>query len=188
MGPMSMCDNRTYQLDHRGIEKLLPSGRRRSGFTLMEALLASTILAIVASSAVLPLAAGVQQVNAAAELEQATALGEAMMEEVLARPFFEPGQTAPTLGADVGEANRSNFKSIDDFDGYFETAISLKTFQNNNITDAAVAGFWRSVSVEYVTFPNQEPEDVNSFMHIQVKVYHDSVLLVTLDRIVSRED
>ena len=150
--------------------------------------MASTILAIVASAAVLPLAAGVQQVNAAAELEQATALGEAMMEEVLARPFFEPGQTAPTPGPDGSEPNRQQFKSIDDFAGFSESSGNLGNFEDNDITDASVAGFWRTVSVQYVTFPNQDPSDVNSFMHVQVKVYHDSVLLVTLDRIVSRED
>ena len=154
----------------------------------MEALLASTILAIVASAAVLPLAAGGQQVNAAAELEQATALGEAMMEEVLARPFFEPGQTAPTPGPDPGEGHRRQYKSIDDFSGFSESAGGLTDFLKTGISDTSVAGFWRTVSVQYVTFPDQDPSDVNSFMHVQVKVYHESVLLVTLDRIVSRED
>lgn len=182
-----MCDNRTRQLDPRGFEKLLRPLRRRGGFTLVEALLASTILAIVASAAVLPLAAGVQQVNAAAELEQATALGEAMMEEVLARPFFEPGQTAPTVGPDNSESNRDQFKSVDDFAGFSESIGNLMNFEDNDISDTSVAGFWRTVTIQYVTFPNQHSADVNSFMHIQVKVYRDSVLLVTLDRIVSRE-
>lgn len=154
----------------------------------MEALLASTILAIVASAAVLPLAAGVQQVNAAADLEQATALGEAMMEEVLARPFFEPGQSAPSPGPETGEVNRLKFKSIDDFDGYTETIGNMKTFENTSIADASVSDYWRTVSTQYVSFPNQDPTDANSFIHVQVKVYRDTVLLVTLDRIVSRED
>ena len=95
-----MRDKRAFYSDQQDLEPPLRASRWRAGFTLLEALLASTILAIVASSALLPLAAGVQQVNAAADLEQATALGEAMMEEVLARPFFEPGQTSPTLGPD----------------------------------------------------------------------------------------
>ena len=153
----------------------------------MEALLASTILAIVASAAVLPLAAGVQQVNAAAELEQATALGEAMMEEVLARPFFEPGQPGPDPGPDVSETNRKDFKSIDDFAGFSESIGNLVNFEDDDISDTSVAGFWRTVTIQYVTFPNQDPSDVNGFMHVQVKVYRDTVLLVTLDRIVGRE-
>ena len=120
--------------------------------------------------------------------EQATALGEAMMEEVLARPFFEPGQTAPTLGPDGSESNRQQFKSIDDFASFSESVGNLGDFQDNAISDTSVAGFLRTVSIQYVTFPNQDPSDVNGFMRIQVKVYRDSVLLVTLDRIVSRED
>ncbi len=183
-----MRDKRAFYSDQQDLEAPLRASRWRAGFTLMEALMASTILAIVASSALLPLAAGVQQVNAAAELEQATALGEAMMEEVLARPFFEPGQFSPTLGPDGSESNRDQFKSVDDFASFSESAGNLKNFEHIDISDTSLAGFWRTVSIQYVTFPNQDPSDVDSFMHIQVKVYLDSVLLVTLDRIVSRED
>jgi len=161
----------------------------------MEALLASTILAIVAASAALPFASGVQNVNAAAELEQATALGEAMMEEVLARPFFEPTQSAPTPGPEPTETTRLAFNSIDDFNAFSETSGNLKTFQNGPVTDPSAQGFWRTVSVQYVRFPSlgqplaTDPSDPGeSLIHIEVKVYHDSALLVTLDRLVARED
>jgi prepilin-type N-terminal cleavage/methylation domain-containing protein len=183
-----MYNDRTRQVDRRGCDEPLRAIRQCRGFTLVEALLASTILAIVASAALLPFAAGMQQVNAAAELEQATALGEALMEEVLARPFFEPDQVAPTPGPDASETNRLEYKSVDDFSGFSESSGDLRNFEDNTITDPAVAGFWRTVSIQYVTFPNQDPSDVNSFMHVQVKVYRETALLVTLDRIVTRED
>lgn len=167
---------------------LRPSGAPRSGFTLVEALMATTVLAIVAATAALPFAAGVQNAQAAAELEQAVELGEALMEEVLARPFFEVDIKQASPGPGAGEGSRELFNNIDDFHGYAEVAGDLRNFDNLPITDPALDGFHRSVSVQYVAFPGQAADDVNSFVHIQVQVYRDGALLVTLDRIASRED
>ncbi|MBN2560690.1 MAG: type II secretion system protein [Phycisphaerae bacterium] len=164
--------------------------RARGGFTLAEALLASTILAIVAATATLPFTAGVQQVNEAAKLEQAVALGQAMMEEILARPFFEPDERIASPGPGPDETSRELFNNIDDFDGYAESVGDLRNFENAVITDPSSDGFWRDVSVDYVSFPGlgQAGDDVNSFVHIRVRVYHNNALLVTLDRVASRED
>lgn len=161
----------------------------RGGFTLAEALLATTVLAIVAASAAFPFAAGVQQTNEAAKLEQAAALGQAMMEEIMARSFFEPNEPVASPGPGAGEDSRPLFNNIDDFHGYVEAGQTLRDFQDNTNSDPTLAGFWRQVSVQYVTMPalNQAAYDVNSFVRIQVSVYHGSTLLVTLSRIASRE-
>lgn len=160
----------------------------RVGFTLAEALLASTVLAIVSATASLPFAAGVQQANEAAKLEQAVALGEGMMEEILARPFSDPQDPAASPGPEADETSRDEFDNIDDFHGYSESSGNLRNFKNAAILDASAEGFWRTVTVEYVTFPDQDPSDVDSLVHIQVLVYHDSALLVTLDRLACREN
>ncbi len=162
---------------------------RRGGFTLAEALLATTVLAIVAASAAFPFAAGVQQTNEAAKLAQAAALGQAMMEEILARSFFEPNEPVASPGPGPGEGSRPLFNNIDDFDGYVETSQTLRDFQGTATTDPTLAGFWRQVSVQYVAMPalNQAVYDVNSFVRIRVDVYYGSTLLVTLSRIASRE-
>lgn len=163
--------------------------RRRSGFTLAEAMLATAVLAIVAASASLPFAAGVQQTNEAAKLEQASALGQAMMEEIMARSFFEPNEPVAAPGPGAGEESRPLFNNIDDFDGYVEASQTLRNFQATASTDPSLAGFWRQVSVQYVAMPslNQDATDQNTFVHIQVNVYYQDTLLVTLDRIASRE-
>ena len=162
----------------------------RPGFTLAEGLLASMILAIVSASAVLPFLAGSQQVSAAAELEQATAYGQALMEEILARPFSDPDGSPAVAGPETGESSRNLFDNIDDFHGYTESAVSIRNFQNAAITAPSATGLWRSVTVQYVTFPGlaQQAGDVNSLARIEVRVYRGTALLVTLDRIVARED
>lgn len=167
---------------------LLSRTRRRGGFTLAEALLASVILAIVAATATLPFTAGVINSTEAQKLEQAVELGQAMMEEVLSRPFYGPKQTSPTPGPEPEETARLLYDSIDDFDGYSESDFILRDFKNNPITDPVVEGYWREIKVQFVSYPNMQPGDVNSLALITVKVYRHSSLLVTLSRLISRED
>jgi type II secretory pathway pseudopilin PulG len=162
----------------------------RPAFTLAEALLAAVILAIVSATAALPFAAGIQQTNEAAKLEQAVELGQAMMEEVLARPFFEHDERTASPGPGAGETSRELFDNIDDFDGYAESDKVLRDFEDQVVADESLSGFWRSVSVDYVTLSGlgQAAGDTDSFVHVRVDVYYNNALLVTLDRIASRED
>ena len=158
-----------------------PNRRRRGGFTLAEALLAATVLAIVSATATLPFAAGVQQTNEAAELDQAVALGQAMMEEVLARPYAAPdGYTSG--------ATRETFQEVADFNGLAETNGDLRDFQNAKITDGTVSGFWRTVTVTPVTFANQATGDAGNLVRVEVRVYRDNALLVLLSRVTTREE
>lgn len=163
---------------------------RRGGFTLAEALLASTVLAIVSASAALPFAAGIQQTNEAARLERAIALGQALMEEILARPFFEVDERVASPGPGADETTKDLYNNLDDFDGYTEVGGTVLNFDGTPVTDDSLSGYTRQASVQYVSFAglSQKATDVNSFVHIQVRVYHNGTLLVTLDRIASRED
>ncbi len=161
---------------------------RRGGFTLAEALLASTVLAITAASAALPFAAGTMNANAALELEQAVELGDALMEEIIARPFLAPEDPVVALGPEAWEVNRKDYNAIDDFHGLSEQNDVLRNYKEVALVDESFEGFWRDVTIEYVSFPEQPAGDVNSFVHVQVRVYHDTKLLVTLDRLVCRED
>jgi prepilin-type N-terminal cleavage/methylation domain-containing protein len=161
---------------------------RRGGFTLIEALLAATILAVAAAAGALPFVAGTHQAQEAARLEQAVALGQAMMEEILARPCYEPGVRYPTLGPDAGETTRNLYDNIDDFHGLNESVTGLRNYNNQLITDEACAGLWRDVNVEYVSFANQQSNDTNSYVKVRVRVYDGPETLVTLYRLVARED
>ncbi len=158
--------------------------------------MAAIVLAIVSTTAVLPFLAGLQQINEAARLHQATALGHAIMEEVLARSFYEPGEREPSPGPEDGEDSRAVYDNIDDFAGFSEEVTGLHDYLGETILDPAAEGFWREVSVDYVrcdgsgSLPDlgQQALDEDSLIHIQVRVYQREALLVTLDRIVSRED
>jgi type II secretory pathway pseudopilin PulG len=153
----------------------------------VEALLAASVLAIVTASAALPFAAGIQQANQAARLEAAVALGQSLMEEILARPYYSPGVRTPTPGPESGES-REIYNSIDDFNGCCEQPTGPRNYQNQPISDSSFAGLWRDASVSYVSFSGQPAGDTNSFVRIIVRVWDGDTALVTLTRLVSRED
>lgn len=162
----------------------------RLAFTLAEALLSAVILAIVSASASLPFAAGLHQTNEAAKLETATILGQAMMEEIMARPFFEEDERVAAPGPGAGETSRILYNNIDDFDGLAEASGDLHDFMDLSVDDDWLDGYWREVTVQYVTLSGlgQKTDDVNSFVHITVTVYYETLPLVRLDRLASRED
>lgn len=178
---------------HERLAHPAPHRTSRRGFTLVEALLATTILSVVALSALLPFAAGLQNTQEAVKFEQAVELAEAMMEEVLARPFFAPTSRAPSPGPESGETSRALFNAVDDFHDFCEfNELSQKSepadFRDQKMSDTTVEAYHREVSVDYVSFPDQSVADTDSFMHVQVRVYHNQALLVTLDRLIARED
>ncbi len=97
--------------------------QRGGGFTLAEVLLASAILAVMVTAVTSAIVAGQAQSYDALHEERAMALGEALLEEVLSRPYHDPGGEN-TFGPDGGEdaADRSTFDAVDDFHGYAEAA------------------------------------------------------------------
>lgn len=161
--------------------------KRVRGFTLAEAVLSATVLAIVAASATIPFSAGVQQVNEAGKLDEAAALGEALMEEILARPFFDPADRTASPGPEGG-LTRATYDNIDDFHGYSETAGNLKDFKNQSKTASTSTGLWRTATVQYITFPGQSATDTNSFIRVTVNVMDGTTQVAKFTRIVARED
>lgn len=165
----------------------------RPGFTIAEALIAATILAIVAASISMPFVAVAQQMNAANEYEAAVELGEELMEEVLARPFYAPGELAPSPGPEAGETSRKFYNAVDDFHGYNEykgagAASHLEDYRGAAVTDVALSRFYRKVKVEYVRLPDQAADDnAYSFARITVEVYLDPNKVFSLVRIKTRE-
>ena len=165
--------------------RVTPPGVR--AFTLAEALLAATVLAIVSASAIIPFTAGVQQVNESGKLDEAAELGEALMEEILSRPFFVPTDRTPSPGPD-GAATRDQFDNVDDFHGYSETAGSLMNYKNQPQSASTSSTLRRAATVEYVTLPGQTAGDVNAFVRVTVVVFDGTTQIVRFVRIVARED
>lgn len=160
----------------------------RRGLTLIESLIAATVLSIVATSALLPFTAGASHALAAIRLQKATAYGQAMMEEVLARPFYGPDGTTNPPGPDTAfEDRRQRYDDLDDFSGFTEQVTGMRDYINQPITDPDATGLWRDVTITYVSFPGQQAADTNSYILVRVRVWDGNALLATLHRLVARE-
>ncbi len=167
------------------------SGRRRSrAFTLIEALLAAVILAAVVASVLLPFAAGARSQVVETRQTLAAGLAESLMEEILLRPFEEPGdndelpEDLADFGPDADETTREGFSAVDDYHGHAEPPGSIVDSQGQPVDDEGAAGLSRHVSVAYVTVAGQDPLEDPSFLRVVVEVRHQGKPLVTLTRLV----
>jgi prepilin-type N-terminal cleavage/methylation domain-containing protein len=160
--------------------------RGRRGFTLLEALLASAILAMVVSAMVMPFAAGAQNDRASACQALAVTLAQDLMEEVLSRPLDDPDGAARTPGPDVGETigNRATFDNVDDYDGYVEPAGTVRPVQQTKAADPLAAMLSRSVKVQYVRLSGQSALTPMNVCRVTVQVNKGQEELTKLTRLV----
>jgi len=159
-------------------------------FTLIEALMASVILAITVSAAVMPFTCGMRNQQVESRQTIAVSLGEDLMEEIIIKPFEEPGdgddhhEPESNFGPESGESSTSSFSAIDDYDGYTEAAGQVRDATGQIITDPAVAGISRHVTVSYVYTPGQDVTEPPNFFRVMVEVQYNGEPVVTLTRLV----
>jgi len=160
--------------------------RRHFGraFTLVEALLASVILAMAITAILMPFTAGAQNEQADARSTLAVALAQELMEEILSKPFRDPqGDTEP--GPDGDERRgRSYFDNMDDYHGYAEEEWGILALDGTRVTDPAAAGLTRRVTATYVYVAGQDVSEAPTFLRITVDVRYSGQPLVSLTRLV----
>jgi type II secretory pathway pseudopilin PulG len=148
------------------------------GITLLETLLAATVLAMAAAVVVLPFAAGARCTAEDAKLTLAVNLAEGLMEEILARSFVDPDDD------ELGEITRQSWDDMDDYDGHIETAGQVVGFDGVRVDDPAAMGLSRSAAVQGVYVTGQDTRRPPSFLRVSVEVCHHGSPLVTLSRLV----
>jgi prepilin-type N-terminal cleavage/methylation domain-containing protein len=125
------------------------SPRARRGMTLVECMVAITILAGVSLAASLTLTSGAQQVARADRASRSARLGRDLMEEIRSKAYEDPNQT-PKFGTESGEKARSDFDDVDDFNGWKQD-VGSQTTATGELYDADDQRFSRSVSVTDVS-------------------------------------
>ena len=157
--------------------------QHRAGFTLIEALLAATILAMGVAAITMPFTVGAQNEQVDARHTMALCLAQEMMEEILSRPFNDPDGGDRTPGPEPGETPRSGFDNIDDYHGYTEAAGNVRSRDGRLLTDAAVANLSRRVTVAYVYVQGQDVRQAPTFVRVTVEVLYRNRPTVTLTRL-----
>ena len=157
----------------------------RRGMTLMEALLASTMLAMGASAVLLPFSVGAQNEQEDARRTLALFLGRELMEEILSKPFADP-QGSEAMGPDGGESSRALFDNIDDYngyqDGYGKSIGRIVGINNETIDGAAIVGLQREVVITYIHVSGQDLGAAPNFVRVEVIMKYMGDELLTLRR------
>jgi len=155
--------------------------------TLMEALLASTLLAMGASAVLLPFTVAAQNEAEDARRTLAVHLARELMEEIISKPFDDPGGEGGR-GPEAGESNRTDFDNIDDYhnykDGYSESISDMVGINGQVIDDAAIEGLHRHVRIYYVYVNGQDGSQDPNFVRIKVRLLYHGDLLFKLSRLV----
>ena len=116
------------------------------GFTLIEGVIASAVLAAAVVALAASLNAGHMASWEADQGRRAIGLAEELMEHILCLPYYDPDESSAS-GPEVGELDVQSFDNTDDFHGYIEAAGGLVDM-GGNAYPAAYQGFTRSVTVE----------------------------------------
>jgi hypothetical protein len=123
-------------------------GRNRNfrlGLTLIEAVMAMTLVPMSVLAIALAVTAGQAQAVGALRQARATQLGEALMEEILALPFSDPDGDPQGIGPDPAENSRSQFDNMDDYCGE-DIDTGGVTDADGNAYPEAMQRYARSVS------------------------------------------
>ncbi|MEO1237545.1 MAG: hypothetical protein AAFX76_12225, partial [Planctomycetota bacterium] len=101
------------------------SHARAGGLTLAEALFASAVLALVVAALSQTVVSGQSHTYNALHEARALSLAEALMEEVLALPYTDPGGDT-AAGPDAGESARDTFDAVDEIAMKVVEALHLR--------------------------------------------------------------
>ena len=160
-----------------------------TGFTLLEALLASVVLAMTVVAITMPFTAGARNEQVDARRTVAVSLAQEMMEEVLAQPFEDDQPVwARNPGPEPGETARSLFDNIDDYNGYEEPAGSISDLSGAVIDEATATDLSRHVTTSYVYVPGQDLGLPTNFIHVIVELKHRGQILTRFSRLVYAYD
>ena len=154
--------------------------RQQRGFSLTEALIGITMLAVCVFAITMPFTATARIEQEDVRRSLAGMLASEMMEEILAKPFEDP-QGGGAVGPESGESSRSNFDNIDDYDGYSESAGAIADMSGAVLTEPAATGLSRHVDVDYVYVSGQDTGDSPTFVRITVQMQYlgEEVLEIT---------
>jgi Tfp pilus assembly protein PilV len=131
--------------------------RRSGAFTLLEALLATVVLALSAAAVSQAIVAGQMQTYASLHDLRALSAAEALLDEVLSLPYADPDGES-VAGPESGENDRADFDNADDFHGFEEEASEIAD-QAGELYPDLYQGFSRSVTAAYGQMTHEGFED-----------------------------
>ena len=148
------------------------------GFTLIEALLASVILALVVGAILMPFTAGAQNAVQNAREVLAANLAQELMEEILSKSFNDPD------GTNAGETNRMKWDDMRDYNNFSESQGNIRNLSGEIFTDPLAANMSRTARVESVYVAGQTTSNPPTFLRITVEIRYKGQVIKKISRLV----
>ena len=150
----------------------------KSGFTLIEVLIAILLIGIAVVSLVAANGAFTKANGAGTDLSTAEFLVEQIRELNALLPVIDPGSTVWTFGPEDGETLLADYDDLDDFDGFNSAALGAP-IDANRIPLVDLAAFSQQITVEKVNNSDFElvvddNDPTSHFVRVTVRVYLNS--------------
>jgi Tfp pilus assembly protein PilV len=152
----------------------------RGAFTLIEAMIASSILAVAVIAIGTSLSTSVQQTASVDGDSTSLLLARQLMEEIAAKPFVDPATGTPTPNISAGGGSavgsipaRAAFNDVGDYHGYADTVDAANPARSLQGKTAAVTngrGYTRDVNIKFRTTPAGSSTTTGNFAIIKVTV------------------
>ncbi len=140
------------------------TSKRRRGFTLVESVMAVTVLGIAAAGVLLPFTSGARIRAEGSRRTLGVKLASDLMEEIV---------------------NTSSYQIVADYN-YSEPQGQVKDADGQVFADSNYANFARDVSCEYVYVPQESGAGNAIFIRATVQVYYSGRVIATVNRLVSQ--
>ena len=155
----------------------LTTNRRRRGLTLIEGLIAASVLAVAVVGIVGPISASYKHAAAAESTSLAVALAGQLLEEISAKSFADPSDQSLTRGPEANEvaAGRPAFDNIDDYHNYADSTdgssgVVTRALDGSTLDLGRRGIVRRSVTVEYRDSPAGAAVAQGNFALVTVRV------------------
>jgi type II secretory pathway pseudopilin PulG len=156
---------------------MTPRSIHRRGLTLLEALMAAVLLALVAGAVIAPFTAAAQNNAQEARQTLAVSCAQELMEEILSKRVNDPD------GSEAGESGRGNWDDMVDYDGYTEAEGGIVGADGSALAGPGSAGLSRTVTVRKTFSAGPLPGQTGTFAEIVVEVRHRGSPLAKLIRL-----
>jgi prepilin-type N-terminal cleavage/methylation domain-containing protein len=144
---------------------------RRAGFTLVESLIASVVLAVAVVGISGTLASSYQQSKDQVSSAEATQLARQLMEEISGKPFEVPqGSANNAVGWSGGNRNRATYDDVQDYHGFTDTSTSITTLGGATQSFGTAGPYTRSVTVTAGPVPVGHTAPAADFKRVTVTV------------------
>ena len=140
----------------------------RRAFTLAESMIASVVLAAAVIGIASTISASYRQSAVRGQTSTALLLAQQLMEEIASKPLEVSGTNKP--GWSLGQTNRFNYDTIDDYHGYTDLSSSIETGGGATVDLGDGHSFTRVVNVQKNALPAGLSGAPSDFMLVTVTV------------------